>query len=74
MSLTREARIGIAVLRGLGREAEAGAVRERLLRGLENEELRALAERELEEPGAISRRMADHRMAQDQASGPATCA
>lgn len=65
MNLTREARIGIAVLRGLGRQAEAEAVRDGLLCGLANEELRALAERELEEPGAISRRIAEHRMTQD---------
>jgi hypothetical protein len=60
MNLTREARIGIAVLRGLGREAEADAVRDGLLRGLANEELRTLAERELEEPGTISRKLAEH--------------
>lgn len=69
MSLTREVRIAIAVLRGLGRQAEADAVRDGLLHGLESEELRMLAERELDEPGTISQRMADHRMALDEASG-----
>lgn len=69
MNLTREVRIAIAVLRGLGRQAEADAVRDGLLGGLANEELRVLAERELDEPGTISRRVAEHQMAQDQASG-----
>lgn len=74
MSLTREARIAIAVLRGLGREAGGEALRDALLRGLANEELRALAERELDEPGTIGRRMAEHRMALDEASGRTACA
>ncbi len=69
MSLTREVRIAIAVLHGLDRPAEAYAVRDGLLRGLESEELRMLAERELGEPGTISRRMAEHQMALEQAPG-----
>lgn len=64
-NLTREAGIAIAVLRGLGREAEAEAVRTALLGALENEEVRALAERELEEPGAITRLVVAHQMAQE---------
>lgn len=60
MNLTREARIGIAVLRGLGRDTEAEAVRDNLLCGLANEELRSLAEQELEEPGTISRKLGEH--------------
>lgn len=71
MNLTREVRIAIAVLRGLGRQAEADAVRDGLLGGLANEELRVLAERELDQPGTISRRMVEHQMALDQASGGA---
>lgn len=74
MSLTRDVRIAIAVLRGLGRQAEAGAVRAGLLRGLASEELRVLAERELDEPGTISQRMAAHQMALDKASGRASLA
>lgn len=54
MGLTRDVRIGMAVLRGLGREDEAEALRAALLDGLESPELRAMAERELREPGAIS--------------------
>lgn len=69
MSLTREVRIAIAVLRGLGRQTEADAVRDGLLGGLENAELRALAERELDEPGTISRCVVEHQMALDEASG-----
>lgn len=71
MSLAGGVRIAIAVLRGLGREAEAEALREELLSGLEKQELRALAERELDEPGTISRRMAEHQMALEEASGRA---
>jgi hypothetical protein len=48
------------VLRGLGRSAEAAAVRDGLLRGLANEELRSLAEQELDEPGTISRKLGEH--------------
>lgn len=54
-NLARQAGIGIAVLRGLGREAEAQALRAALLSGLANEELRALAQRELDVPGTIIR-------------------
>ncbi len=66
-SLTRDVRIAITVLRGTGREAEADAVRTALLHGLANAELRALAERELDEPGSIDRMMVEHQMAQDAA-------
>src|SRR5690606_15563894 len=41
MNLTREARIGIAVLHGLGRTGEALAVRDALLAGLASDELRS---------------------------------
>ncbi|MGH8853719.1 MAG: hypothetical protein ACREWI_05505 [Telluria sp.] len=65
MVLAGDVRIGIAVLRGLGRADEAAALRAALLAGLEMEPLRALAERELDEPGIISREIAAHRMAYD---------
>lgn len=66
MNLTRKAAIGIAVLCGLGREAEAQALRAALLGGLANEELRALAQRELDEPGTITRMVAERQMALDE--------
>ena len=60
MSLTREVRIGMAVLHGLGRGGEARAVRDALLAGLANEELRSLAGRELDTPGTISAEVGRH--------------
>lgn len=67
MSLTRDVWIGITVLRGLGRHAEADALRHSLLDGLANEELQALARRELDEPGTIMRTVVAHQMAQESA-------
>ncbi|GGY57828.1 hypothetical protein [Pseudoduganella albidiflava] len=49
-----------AILHGLGRHAEAGALRMAGLAGIESEELRALAEKELVAPGAISQLVATH--------------
>lgn len=65
MNLTRDVRIAIAVLRGLGRPIEADALREALLAGLASAELREVAGRELDEPGTISRLLAEHQMAQE---------
>lgn len=62
-SLAENVRIGIAVLRGLGRAAEADALREALLAGLDSAQMRVWAERELEEPGAIRRAFVAHQMA-----------
>ncbi|QJE02392.1 hypothetical protein HH212_22160 [Massilia forsythiae] len=64
-NLTRDVGIGIAVLRGTGREQEADSLRTALLAGLESGELRALAQRELEEQGTIQGEIARHRMAQE---------
>ncbi|MFK3737408.1 hypothetical protein [Massilia sp. TN1-12] len=63
MNLTNDVRIGMAVLRGLGRADEAEALRTALLDGLESPELRALAERELHAPGTINREITAHRIA-----------
>ena len=63
MNLTRAVRIGMAVLRGQGHDAEAGALGEALLAGLKASELRALALRELDEPGTISRELVDRQIA-----------
>jgi hypothetical protein len=68
-NLTRDVRIGIAVLRGLERIAEADSLRDALLHGLANEELRMLAERELAAPGTITRTLVAHQMAQEGAAG-----
>lgn len=72
-NLTGDVRVGIDVLRGLGREAEAAALREALLAGLASRPMRDLAERELDAPGTISREISAHRMACDEqaASGRA---
>lgn len=67
MNLTREAGLGIATLRGLGRTEEADGLRTALLAGLEGE-LRAMAERELEEPGHINRSIVAHQMALEDAA------
>lgn len=50
----------MAVHRGLGREAEAQALRDAALVGLESEELRTLAERELAEPGLMYREIGEY--------------
>lgn len=63
MGLTHDAAIGIAVLRGLGRPAEAEVLRAAVLDGLESDALRAFAKRELEEAGTISRELVAHQMA-----------
>lgn len=70
MNLTGDVRVGIAVLRGLGREAEAAALREALLTGLASEPLRTLAERELDQPGTIGRELGEHRAKHDETSPP----
>jgi hypothetical protein len=64
-NLVRAVHIAIATLNGLGRADDAAAVRAALLDGLEDDRLRALAERELAEPGTITREQVRHRMAQD---------
>jgi hypothetical protein len=65
-NLAREVRIGIAVLRGFGRVAQADALRAQLSAGLEGE-LRTMAERELEDPGYITRSIVEHQMALEDA-------
>lgn len=62
MGLCDDVRIGIAVLDGLGRPHEAQALHAALLAGLESAELRALAQRELAQPGSINRAVVEHQM------------
>lgn len=64
-NLSRDVRIATAVLRGLDREPEAQALRSALLDGLANEELRVMAERELEVPGTIVRMHGERQAALD---------
>jgi hypothetical protein len=65
MNLTGDVRVGVAVLRGLGRGDEATALRETMLAALDPGPLRDLAERDLDEPGTISRELVVHQMAQE---------
>ncbi|AKU21397.1 hypothetical protein [Massilia sp. NR 4-1] len=57
-------------LKGLGKDAEAEQLRTAALSGLQSDELRALASRELAESGSIIRAIAEHQMR--QAMGPAS--
>ncbi len=66
-NLVRDVAIGIAVLRGQGSDAGAAALRDALLAGLESAESKAWAARELDEPGAITRELADWQMAAEGA-------
>lgn len=68
-NLAKDVRIAIAVLRGLQRETEAHALRRALLDGLANDELRAMAERELDAPGTIHRIHAERQTALDEPGG-----
>lgn len=51
-------------LKGLGQDAEAGQLRSAALNGLQSDELRTLASRELAESGSIIRAIAEHQMCQ----------
>ena len=64
-NLMGDVHIAIAVLRGLGRQAESDALRAALLAGLETEYLRGWALRELDEPGTLIRELVAHQMAQE---------
>lgn len=68
-NLLKDVRIGIAVLRGLGDPAAADALRAALLDGLESDELREMAARELAEPGTITREGVAHQMAEEERQG-----
>lgn len=68
-NLVKDVRIGIAVLRGLGDPAAADALRAALLDGLESDELREMAARELAEPGTITREGVARQMAEEERQG-----
>jgi hypothetical protein len=61
------------VLKGQGKDVEADDLRNAALTGIQSEEMRALATRELAEPGAIFKALAEHQVTQvtDAASAPA---
>ena len=54
------------VLKGLGKDTEADALRRAALTGIQSDELRLLASRELDEPGTIAGSLVEHQMAQEQ--------
>lgn len=66
MNLTTGVRLGMAIRRGQGRETEAAAWRDALLSGLASDELRALAQQELDQPGAINDAIVRHQMASEE--------
>jgi hypothetical protein len=67
-NLVQDVRIGMAVFRGLGHDDQADVLREALLSGLHSDDLRTVAQRELAEPGTITRELVAHQMAQEALS------
>lgn len=65
LNFVREVRLCALTWEGLGRGAEASRLRADALAGLASAEVRALAQRELDEPGAIIRTITAHQMALD---------
>ena len=64
-NLVRDVYIGMAVFRGLGNNDKADALQEAMLAGLHSDDLKALAQRELAEPGTITRELVQYQMAQE---------
>jgi hypothetical protein len=62
MSLVGDVRIGAAVLRGQGSEDRAAELCGALLAGIESDEVKAWARRELDAPGAINKALVDRSM------------
>ncbi|USX16883.1 hypothetical protein NHH88_14280 [Oxalobacteraceae bacterium OTU3CAMAD1] len=67
-NLVRDVRIGMAVLRGTGDSGKADVLREALMTGLDSDELKVLAQRELDAPGTITRELGDRQVAQESAN------
>lgn len=65
-NLVTGVRQGMAILKGVGNEGAADLLRQALLVGIESGELRALAQRELDAPGTITREVVAHEMANDR--------
>jgi hypothetical protein len=68
-NFVKDVLLNAAVLRGLGREEQAAALHDAAIAGLASDELRALAVREVADPGTIRREIADRRVASAIASG-----
>lgn len=66
----KDVRLRESILRGLGREDEAQALRGAALAGIVSDEMRALAEREIESPGAITPEVVSRSMALDGREAP----
>lgn len=62
MSLVGDVRIGAAVLRGQGREDRAAELCNALLAGIESDEVKAWAQRELDAPGSINNALVERSM------------
>lgn len=69
-NFAKDLRLRAAILRGLGRSAEADALLDAALAGLTNDELRDWVRRDLRCPGAILRTGTDRQTAQDRAANP----
>jgi hypothetical protein len=66
-----DVRLCAAVAQGLGRQAEAEALRDAAIAGIASEEMRLLAQRELADPGTIMREMTERQIAADRPAAPA---
>lgn len=66
-NLVRDVRIGMAVLRGTGHKGKADVLGAALVAGLDSDELKALAQRELDAPGTITRELGDRQVAEEAA-------
>jgi hypothetical protein len=65
-NFAKDLRLQSAILRGLDREAEALALMERAIGGLETADARDWVVRELDTPGSIRKAIVAHHMAQDE--------
>lgn len=64
-NFARSVRLMMAVHRGLGRESETLALHDAALAGIESQEMRALAQREIAEPGVMMRELGEYRAANE---------
>lgn len=64
----RDVILGASVLEGLGRNTEAKSLRSAALSGITSDEMRALAESEIANPGTIMRELTAHQMLVDGAN------
>jgi RimJ/RimL family protein N-acetyltransferase len=69
-NFAKEVRLRAAILRGLGRGAEADTLLDDALAGLANDELREWVRRDFRSPGAILRESSERQMEQDRAANP----